>query len=222
MADEHHKIDNIKVCLDHAWAWFALHATQRLQLVNFFLVAIAFLSAAFVTAAKEQLYLLAGSVAVLAVSLTYCFYRVELRIRRLLHAAEDALKPLQEILANIVHVDGLSLVSRVEEGRPGEWKYSKVFRYMYFVTGMFFTFGLLYVWWLAAQKNPPATQFNILFQAVLGMFLMFAGYELLSESQRLACRDASEKAAVWAFLFLGATCFTAGLFVICHLVFVRL
>ena len=30
----------------YAWNWFALHAGQRLQLVNFWLVAVAFLAAA--------------------------------------------------------------------------------------------------------------------------------------------------------------------------------
>src|SRR4051812_41007057 len=31
----------------YAWNWFALHANQRLQLVNFWLVAVAFLAGAF-------------------------------------------------------------------------------------------------------------------------------------------------------------------------------
>ena len=69
--------DAAKVALDHAWAWFSLHATQRLQSVNFFLVAIAFLSAAFVTAAKEKMYELASGIAGLAIFTTYFFYRTE-------------------------------------------------------------------------------------------------------------------------------------------------
>src|SRR5882757_915360 len=38
--------------LDHAWQWFTLHATQRMQAVNFFLVATAFLSTAYVAALR--------------------------------------------------------------------------------------------------------------------------------------------------------------------------
>ena len=83
-----------KIALDHAWAWFSLHATQRLQSVNFFLVATAFLSAAFVTAAKEKMYALAGGIAVLAVLISYVLYRMERRVRSLIHAAEHAIAPL--------------------------------------------------------------------------------------------------------------------------------
>jgi len=36
-----------KQAREHAWNWFALHATQRLQAFNFFVVATAFLIAAY-------------------------------------------------------------------------------------------------------------------------------------------------------------------------------
>jgi hypothetical protein len=36
-----------KVALDHAWNWFNLHAGQRMQTFNFFLIATAFLIAAY-------------------------------------------------------------------------------------------------------------------------------------------------------------------------------
>jgi len=35
-----------KQAREHAWNWFALHATQRMQAFNFFVVATAFLIAA--------------------------------------------------------------------------------------------------------------------------------------------------------------------------------
>lgn len=34
---------------EHAWEWFALHATQRMQAFNYFLVGTAFLFAAYGT-----------------------------------------------------------------------------------------------------------------------------------------------------------------------------
>jgi hypothetical protein len=39
--------DIAKQAREHAWNWFALHATQRMQAFNFFVVATAFLIAAY-------------------------------------------------------------------------------------------------------------------------------------------------------------------------------
>ena len=38
--------------IKHAWDWFALHANQRMQGVNFFLLAAAFLTGAYVNATQ--------------------------------------------------------------------------------------------------------------------------------------------------------------------------
>ena len=54
-----------KASLDYAWKWFSLHAAHRMQAVNFFLVATAFLFAAFTTASKEDKHVLAIGVAIL-------------------------------------------------------------------------------------------------------------------------------------------------------------
>ncbi len=133
----------VKLAMDHAWAWFSLHATQRLQSVNFFLVAIAFLSAAFVTAAKEKMYEVASGVAILGVVTSYLFYKIELRIRYLLHASEDAIKPLQKRLVEALDIKALDISEIVEAERPGEWKYSKVFWCLYTATGIAFALALV-------------------------------------------------------------------------------
>ena len=39
-------VEIAKQAREHAWNWFALHATQRMQAFNFFVVATAFLIAA--------------------------------------------------------------------------------------------------------------------------------------------------------------------------------
>ena len=54
--------DAEQAALEHAWQWFALHARQRMQCVNFFLVAVAFLAAAFVTGLKDDYYAVAALV----------------------------------------------------------------------------------------------------------------------------------------------------------------
>ena len=46
----------------YAWNWFALHAGQRLQLVNFWVVAVAFLATAFVQARSFHMVAIAFGV----------------------------------------------------------------------------------------------------------------------------------------------------------------
>ena len=198
--DPDHDSDAEKTALEHAWAWFSLHATQRLQSVNFFLIAVAFLSAAFVTAVKEQMYVLAGGIAILGACVSYFFYRMERRIRSLLHAAEDAMAPLQERLATALNMQALRMVSRVDYGQPGEWKYSKVFRYLYIITAAAFVLGLIYVLWVAVNTTPGATAFNFVIQAVLGVLFVFFGYEMMFGLPAISAPDRVQNATRWTLL----------------------
>ncbi len=47
MADKSDAAISEKQAFDHAWNWFSLHAGQRMQSFNFFLIATAFLFAAY-------------------------------------------------------------------------------------------------------------------------------------------------------------------------------
>ena len=67
--------------LDHACKWFELHAGQRMQLVNFWLVAMAFVVAALATAFSSGLPELAVFVALSGAVATFAFSKLELRIR---------------------------------------------------------------------------------------------------------------------------------------------
>lgn len=214
--------EDVRAALEHAWNWFSLHATHRLQLVNFFLVATAFLSAAFVTASKEEMHVLAGAVAVLAVFMSYLFYRIERRIRSLVHAAENALQPLQHRIAESLDVDDLQIVSHVEEAHPGEWKYSKVFRYLYLTTGMAFVLGLFYAIWSTFSKTPDATAFKVVVQAVLGVFLIVVGHEMLVSLPKPDSQDNAKAVTRWSLIVLGIICVLSGVGTICHLVIARL
>jgi hypothetical protein len=211
-----------KLALEHAWEWFSLHATQRLQSVYFFLVSTAFLSAAFVTAAKEKMFVVAGGVAVLGACIAYFFYRMERRIRTLIHAAEDAIGPLQGELADRLQLEGMRIVTHVEANRPGEWKYSKVFRYLYSATGAGFILGFIFVAWAAVNDTSAASAFNVIVQAVLGVILIFCGYEMLFGLQNLPNPDRVQVAARWALFTLGIAAILAGIAIVCHLVFARL
>ncbi len=212
--------------LDHAWSWFSLHATQRLQAVNFFLVATAFLTAAFVTAAKEKLFALAAAVAILAICISMYFYRMERRVRSLIHASENAIGPLQAALSKQLGVEPLCIVSHVEDARAGEWKYSKVFRHLYFTTGITFVLGLLYSAWAAynapgaATTTASAEPLKIVLRGILGAFLVFVGYEMIVGVPRRVESDSGVNVTRdWALLLLGIAGVVAGVVVILHLTF---
>jgi hypothetical protein len=80
----------------YAWNWFSLHAGQRLQLVNFWLVAIAFLAAAFVQARASHLVAIAFGVSVTGVVSSLAFMRLDARTRQLVQVAENALRVIEE------------------------------------------------------------------------------------------------------------------------------
>jgi hypothetical protein len=81
----------------YAWNWFALHSGQRLQLVNFWLIAVAFLAAGFVQAQSDRLHAVAFGVSVAGIISSLTFLRLDVRTRQLVHVAEDALRYFEAI-----------------------------------------------------------------------------------------------------------------------------
>lgn len=80
----------------YAWNWFALHSNQRMQLVNFWLVAVAFLGAAFVQARIGSLRPVAVGVCVTGMVASIAFAMLDARTRRLVQVAEAALQKLED------------------------------------------------------------------------------------------------------------------------------
>jgi hypothetical protein len=76
----------------YAWNWFALHAGQRLQLVNFWLVAVAFLASAYVQARSNHMDAIAFGVSVTGVVSSLAFMLLDVRTRQLVQVAESALR----------------------------------------------------------------------------------------------------------------------------------
>lgn len=79
----------------YAWNWFALHAGQRLQLVNFWLIAVAFLATAFVAARTGHLLPVALGVSITGCIASVAFMRLDNRTRQLIHLAEEALLSIE-------------------------------------------------------------------------------------------------------------------------------
>jgi hypothetical protein len=110
MSENHPESTAFRIGLDHAWAWFQLHAGQRMQLVNFWLVASAFLASALVTAASRSHYALSLILGLSGLVATVCFHRLEHRTRRLVHVGEGAIRHLQRTMAEATGIDELEMV----------------------------------------------------------------------------------------------------------------
>ena len=169
-----------KVALEHAREWFSLHARQRMQSVYYFIVAAAFLFGTLTYAANTDSPTLGLAVSFLGGFLSYIFYRLDHRVRSLIHAAEAALIPLEKELARLTKVPSIEIVSRVRSPLPGGWVYSKVFRFLYGSIGTAFALVVLYsVWKLASNVPIFSRAFYVTIQLLIGVFLGILGFELL-------------------------------------------
>jgi hypothetical protein len=115
--------DEIKA-LDHAWNWFALHAAQRMQTFNFFLVAIAFLVAAYASLLDKK-HWAAAFIAAAAAWLAFWFTRLEGRAQQLVEAGERAIAICQTRLQNSSGID-LEIIRDVRQARRGAHTYARV------------------------------------------------------------------------------------------------
>src|SRR6266446_5025035 len=94
--------ETAKQAREHAWNWFALHATQRMQAFNFFMVATAFLMAAYASLLEKH-PVAAAILAAVGAWLAFLFNRLDDRSRQLVDAGENALKVSQANLASLTN-----------------------------------------------------------------------------------------------------------------------
>lgn len=137
----------IRDALDHSWAWFELHASQRMNLINYFLVATAFLAAAYVGALQVDLSAIAAIICLLGVVSSVSFHRVEVRTRDLVKLGEAALDQLEAKMVNVTGIEELMFTSRANCRSKGFTSYGWGIRALHFSTTAFFLSGLLYATW---------------------------------------------------------------------------
>ncbi len=115
----------------YAWNWFALHAGQRLQLVNFWLVAVAFLASAYVQARASHLVAIQVGLAVTGAAASLGFMRLDRRTRQLVQVSEDALRYLETTMVEAGMNDVTELVRRA-----GEVSQARLDSYRIIIQGM--------------------------------------------------------------------------------------
>jgi hypothetical protein len=132
--------------LNHAWNWFALHAGQRMQSFNFFLIATAFLVAAYATVLKEHRDIAVG-IGILGAWISLWFNRLEQRTKQLVKAAEAALAPFQEQLAQRSGVQALKILVAIEPKAPHSSSYAKVINTIQWTIFFGFAGAAVYAAW---------------------------------------------------------------------------
>jgi hypothetical protein len=114
-----------KQAREHAWSWFALHAAQRMQNLNFFLISTAFLVSSYASLLDKRPGA-AGGVAILGAWIAFWFHRMDVRTKQLANAGVDALEPLQARLADQVGVAQIKILHSVAIPVQGASKYRTV------------------------------------------------------------------------------------------------
>jgi hypothetical protein len=132
--------------LEHSWKWFELHASQRMQLINYFLVAVAFLSAAYVAGLRDDAPEVSAVISMLGVILSACFQRIESRTRELIKLGETAVNEIEYIMENQFELPSVKLVQRAEELRSSFTSYGSVIRDLHQSTLIIFAIGFIYAY----------------------------------------------------------------------------
>src|SRR5262249_4702094 len=149
--------DTLKEQRDYAWAYFQLHANQRMSSFNFFVVIAALLTTGLATTLKSDFTHHYVGV-VLALSLfviSFVFWKMDQRVRYLIKHAEEALKAIEEKWMSNEDFIGPNLaLFRTEEEKTdsirelGSWKpwqwhlsYAACFEAVYLVFGVLAVVG---------------------------------------------------------------------------------
>ena len=145
MTDENSSAEgSSREALDHAWRWFELHARQRLQLVNFFLLSGAFLTSAYAVALDAGYPEVSVAVALIGALTAVYFWLIGERVRLLLKAGECAMKQFERRLAANAGTEEIKLVERVERPETRWMKYSTVIRLLHLTLGLGFAVGFFF------------------------------------------------------------------------------
>lgn len=104
----------LKELREHSWNWFSLHAVQRMQTLNFFLVAMAFLATGY-GASVARTPVVATAIAFAGALLSLAFIQLDFRNRELVKHGERALARVQTRYQELSGWPEVELVKRAEK-----------------------------------------------------------------------------------------------------------
>ena len=113
-------VELLTIALDHVTRLYDSRMTNSLQVLNYFLVAAAVLSAAYVSAINGKLHAIGCAIGLLGVALSSVTYLVGRRQRDVARLAEVPMKEIEEILAENLKIGSLRMIDHAETQRkPG-------------------------------------------------------------------------------------------------------
>lgn len=134
----------LQAALTHAQSWVELHANQRQNLLNFFLVAVAFLFNAYVGALSAHHYILAGTIGCLGAFISLGFTAMDLRNRDLTRAGETTMKDIEERLALKCSLPSLRIIEAIDLPRRPWLSIGKIIRAIHISVGCVFLGTAIY------------------------------------------------------------------------------
>lgn len=129
--------------LDHAWSWFSLHATQRMQVINFHLAVTGLFVVAYATSLNAHRYWLASGLAFLLAATSLMLFGLELRNKELVKASEDVLQVLEDRMSETIRVAELRLVLRTKTTQSPLGSHGRILWALYTLTFAFACAGAI-------------------------------------------------------------------------------
>lgn len=145
----HDQDEILKHARDHAWDWFSLHAGQRMQSFNYFIVAIAFLTAGYASLLEKRPWIAVGT-ALTGAWIAVWFNRLDRRTRQLISAGESALEVTQARLADRAAIPEIKILESVKHPVRGSSSYSQIISVIEWTMAFGFIVAAIYAGWLAA------------------------------------------------------------------------
>jgi hypothetical protein len=130
------EVSVLQTAIAHSQSWIELHANQRQSLLNFYLVAVAFLFNAYVVALSTHRSIVAGSIGLLGTLISFGFTAMDLRNRELTRAGETPMRELEARLAQKISLPSLRIIEAIDEPRRPWLSIGKLIRAIHISVGL--------------------------------------------------------------------------------------
>lgn len=141
---EENELSAYEIVLEHCRSWVDLHTTQRQNLLNFFLLAVAFLFTAYVEALNGHLHPFAVIISSLGAFVSFGFTLMDLRNRDLTRAGESPITEIERRMALKCGLPELRIQDEVSKPRRPWLSMGKIIRAIHIAVGLTFLGGIIY------------------------------------------------------------------------------
>lgn len=119
------------LALEHTWKWYEMRSSCILQIVNFYLISIAVLSAGYVSALGANMRQIAGMIGLLGGAATTAAFIAGRRHNQKGQIAKKPLIALQNRLASELNIESLRMVERNDLARRPWFGLGRVVQVVY-------------------------------------------------------------------------------------------